>query len=677
MSSLLRLPILMILPALALADDGIWLMNQPPVARIAKERGFDVPAGFVGKLQRASVRLMNGGSASFVSPRGLIFTNHHVASECIQKLSSPERDLMKNGFLAASESGELKCPDYEANILEEITDVTARVNAAAARGASAAEANRQRKAEMTVIEKACVAAGGGRCDVVTLYAGGLYHLYRYRKYTDIRLVFAPEFAIAAFGGDPDNFTYPRYCLDFSFLRAWENGKPASTPNYLRWSRKGVRDGELIFVSGHPGTTGRLETVAALEFFRDHSYPLTLDYLKSIIAALEKYSAGSAEDRRVAQDNLFTQQNSFKAYTGFLAGLRDPALIARKRDDEATLVSRSGAGSEKTLSGVAAVYKSYEEFYVRYLLLERFAGRGSELYQIAREVLRYGVEKTKPDSERLREYVTPALDSLEQVMYSPAPIEPSHEEAVLANYLAFLKARLGADDPLVKKLLAGRSPAEAAHDYVGTSKLIDLAERKRLANDPAAAAESNDGMLRLVRALDGEARQYRKRFEDTVEAPLAQAAKAIAQARFAAYGADDYPDATFTLRLSYGVVKGYKNADGKDVPWTTTLGGVYGRATGVDPFALPTSWIAARSRLKSTPFDFVSTADTHGGNSGSPTVDTKGEVVGILFDGNLEGLPNRFVYREGRERSVHVASQGIVEALRKVYKANAIVKELLR
>jgi hypothetical protein len=661
----------------AAADDGIWLLNQPPLARIAKDHGARVTPAFLASLRKASVRLVNGGSASFVSPRGLIFTNHHVAAECIQKLSRPDRDLMKNGFLAASDAAELPCPDYEANILEEITDVTARVNAVVPAGTAAAEANRLRKAEMTAIEKACTEPGEGRCDVVTLYAGGLYHLYRYRKYTDIRLVFAPELAIAAFGGDPDNFTFPRYCLDVSFLRAWENGKPASTPSYLEWSRHGAREGELMFVTGHPGTTGRLEPLAALEFFRDHSYPFLLAYLDATIAALTRYGDASEENRRVAQENLISQQNSFKAYTGFLRGLNDPALMARKRDEESTLASRAGSGFQASLHTVAGVYCEYEKFYARYYLLERQAARGSELFAIARHVLRYGAEKSKPDPGRLREYVTPALDSLEQSMYTTAPITASHEIAVIASYLDFMRRRLGEGDDLVKRVLAGKTPEEAARDYVGASDLGKVDARKRLANDPAAAAQSNDGMIRLVRLLDTEARDYRKRYEDRIEAPLTEVARSVAQARFDAFGTGAYPDATFTLRLSYGPAIGYRNATGREVPWTTTFNGVYLRATGTDPFALPPSWLTARSRLnRRVPFNFVTTADTHGGNSGSPTVNTKGEVVGILFDGNFEGLPNRFVYRDERERSVHVASQGIVEALRKVYKANALLKELL-
>jgi len=666
----------------ALADEGIWLFNQFPRQQVKQKYGFDATDEFLEQVRLASVRFNNGGSGSFVSPNGLLFTNHHVGSDCIQQLSTKDNDYMTNGYYASTQAAEKRCPDLEVNVLLKTEDITGRVNEGIATGAVPAEANRLRKAAMSRIEKECTDKTGNRCDVVTLFSGGQYHLYQYKKYTDVRLVFAPETDIAAFGGDPDNFMYPRYCLDFSFFRAWENGRPADTGRHLRWSRNGAQEGELTFVSGHPGTTGRLATMAELEFSREVSYPLIYGRLASVIQTLETYSAASAENRRVARDNLFSQQNSYKAYTGFLAGLRDKGLMARKSEQEKKLRAAIAGDPDKRekfgkiWDEVAAAYRDFQGFYKPFWLLERGATRGSELLATARMVLRYGEEKAKPGEQRLREFADAGLASLEQSMYSTAPIHESMEVAVIADYLRFLEKELGAADPTVKALLAGKSAGEAAAEYVNTSKLTDVAERKRLAGDREAARNSSDGMIRLARILDGPAREYRKKFEDGVEAALTMSASRVAQARFAVLGAGEYPDATFTLRLSYGPVVGYRNAQGKKVAYTTTFDGVYKRATGKEPFVLPQRWEKARRSLKlKTPFNFVTTADTHGGNSGSPTINTKGEVVGILFDGNIEGLPNRFVYTDEMARSVHVASQGIVEALEKVYDARPLLVEL--
>ena len=662
----------------AWCDDGIWLVNQFPKQRVKERYGFEVTDAFLERLRLGSVRLNNGGSGSFVSPQGLIFTNHHVASDCIQQLTTPQSDLMKNGFWAAAQKDERACPDLEVNVLLAIEDVTAQVQAAI-KGAATAEANQKRKAAMTGIEKACnTQYAGQRCDVVMLYAGGLYHLYRYRKYTDIRLVFAPETAAAAFGGDPDNFMYPRYCLDVAFFRAYENGQPARVANYLPWSKTGAREGELQFVSGHPGSTGRLATQSELEFSRDVSYPFVLEQLGRLIETLKQYGARGPDEARVAVDNLTSQQNSFKAFTGFLAGLREPDLMARKRDEEKTL--RAAAAGDVSLAsvwdGVAAAFKEYAAFYKRYWLLESNAGRGSDLFAQARRLLRYTEEKGKPNADRLREYVDPALPAVEQTLFSDAPITASQEMVVLASYFASLERELGASDPVVRAVLDGRSAAAAASAYVSASKLSDAAERKRLGADAAAPARSSDGMLRLVRALEPEARALRQRQEDRLEATTTEAASKVARVRFAKFGATAYPDATFTLRISYGPAKGYRNAAGAAVPWTTDFAGLYRHATGVDPFTLAPRWIERKAALKlRTPFNYVTTTDTHGGNSGSPSVNIKGEVVGILFDGNIESLPNRFVYREERERSVHVTTQSVVEALRSVYGARRLLVEL--
>jgi hypothetical protein len=663
------------------ADDGIWLFNQFPRQTVKQKYGFDVTDQFLDRMRVGTVRFYGIASGSFVSPTGLLFTNHHVASECIQQLGSKEHDYMANGFSAKTEAEEQKCPDLEADVLLSMTDVTAGVREGVQPDAPAAEASRVRRANSARIEKDC-AASGDRCEVVTLYSGEQYHLYRYKKYTDIRLVFAPETDVAAFGGDPDNFTYPRYCLDIVFFRAYEGGRPASTPDYLRWSKEGVKDGELIFVPGSPGSTGRLNTMAQLEFFRDTSYPLVWSQLGSLIKVLKAYSAKSAENQRVAADNLSTQQNSYKAYTGFLAGLRDPKLMAAKRREEKELRDavakdpKMNAAFGKAWDQLAAAYQECRDFYAPYLMLESFAGRGSDLFGIARQVSRLAEERGKPNEQRLRDYRDSALPGVEASLFAEIPIVDSMEVAALTYYLEALKKTLGASDPTVKAVLNGKTPADAAKEYVATSKLKDIAERKRLAADPAAVKASRDGMIRLALALDPRARELRKRFEDRVDAVVTENGSKVAQARFAVKGAGAYPDATFTPRVSFGAVKGYRNNAGRDIPYATDFAGLFRRATGKEPFRLPPSWLKSKAKLNlATPFNFVSTADTHGGNSGSPTLNTKGEVVGILFDGNIEGLPNRFIYTEEQARSVHVASQGIVEALRNVYGADRLLAEL--
>ncbi len=671
----------LILATCLAADEGMWVFDRFPRDLVQKNYGVSLSQDFLKHLERSSVRFNNGGSGSFVSPHGLLFTNHHVGQDCIQKVSSAEHDYMANGFYAASEGNEKLCPDLEVNVLVATSDVTAKVNDGIRADTTTADANRMRKASMGRIEKECSSASGNRCDVVTLYSGGQYSLYQYKKYTDVRLVFAPEYAIAQFGGDPDNFMYPRFCLDFSLFRAYENGKPAVTPEYLAWSHAGVKDGELTFVSGNPGSTGRLQTVAQMEFSRDVSYPLILSMLQERSDRLLAFGAQNAENKRVAQDYLDTAQNSLKAITGFEQGLKDPKLMQRKREDErklrAAIADDPGKQQKfgKVWDEIAAAYADYAKFFKTYYLLE--AGPdSSELFSIARGVARYAEEKPKPNDQRLREYQDAGLASLEQGLFSPAPLNAPLEELMLAIEFRFLEKQLGAGDPVVKAVLAGKTPEQAAHYWVSTSKIQNVEERKRLAHNLDGVKNSEDGMIRLALLLDGPARKYRKEFEDKVEAAITASASKIAQARFAVYGANEYPDATFTPRLSYGPVKGYSDAAGHPVPYATTIAGLYKHATGKDPFQLPASWIKAKAALDpKTPFDFVTTSDTHGGNSGSPTVNTRNEIIGILFDGNIEGLPNRYLYSEERARSVHVASNVIIESLKKVYHADRVLAEL--
>jgi hypothetical protein len=657
----------------------MWLFNAVPADPLAARFKFTPAQGLLDHLRLSSVKF-GGGSGSFVSPQGLIFTNHHVASGCIQNVSSKEHNYMRDGFYAAKAAEELKCPGLEVQVLLEITDVTAKVGSAVQAKPDSAEAAQQRRAAMSALEKACVAEHGGACNVVTLYSGALYHLYRYKNYGDVRLVFAPEDAIAFFGGDPDNFTYPRYDLDITFLRAYENDQPASTPNYLKWSRNGVQDGELALVSGHPGSTDRSITLAQFAYMRDVSYPRNLKMLKAIIDALKQYGAVSEENKRVARGKLFGAENSFKVRDGEFKGLVDARQYAEKKQIEDKLRAEIAA-NPKTREEVGKAFEEIEGAYAAWrgqskeYLLESGAVL-CDLFSIAKNLHRLAAEKAKPNDQRLREYTDAALPSLQVRLFSAAPITADLEALVLQKYFELLVSELGAGHATVKEILTGRTPAAAARAYVASSKLADVAERKRLAADPAALHASEDGMLRLVRLMDPAARAIRKTFDDRIDAVERASASRIARARFALYGGSAYPDATGTLRFAFGAVKAYRDPRNEPVPSTVDFAGMYRHATGEEPFKLPQRWLDAKTKIKQkTAFNFVSTADITGGNSGSPAVNTKGEVIGIVFDGNYEAMHNRFIYGMTNERAVHVASQGIVEALGTVYKADRVLAEL--
>jgi hypothetical protein len=662
------------------ADEGLWLFNAIPESQLASKFGFRPTKEFLDHLRLASVRF-GGGSGSFVSPNGLIFTNHHVASRCIQNMSSQEHNYMRDGYYAETAERELKCPGLEVQVLLEIEDVTGRVKEAVTAPPSDPKAAVQRQAAINTIEKECMDRHGGSCSVVTLYSGALYHLYRYKKYTDVRLVFAPEEAIAFFGGDPDNFTYPRYDLDITFLRAYEDGKPASTPHYLKWSGSGPREGELALVSGHPGSTDRFITLAQLEYLRDVSYPRTLRHLSAIIQALKEYGAKSEENHRVARDKLFGAENSFKVRDGELKGMRESWLMETKRRSEEQFRAAAAANpkAKEELEGafeqVAAAYEKWRPRSAEYLL--ESGATLCDMFTYARHLYRLAEERKKPNAERLREYSDAALPSLELRLFAQTPVTPELEALMLQKWFELLEAELGASHPVVRQILDGKTAAEAARGYVFSSKVNDVSERKRLAADAVAVLSSQDGMIRLVRMIDGPARAIRKVFEEEFDTVVRDASSRIARARFTLYGTAVYPDATGSLRLSFGAVRGYRNAQGQPVQWATDFAGLYRRATGKEPYKLPARWLERKSALKlKTPFNFVSTADIIGGNSGSPTVNTRGEIIGIVFDSNYEAMHNRFVYGMDRgERCVHVASNGIAEALRSVYGAARVLEEL--
>ncbi|MFO0891343.1 MAG: S46 family peptidase [Isosphaeraceae bacterium] len=676
------------------ADEGMWVFNNLPLGALKAKYGFEPPTGWAEHLRSSAVRFNSGGSGSFVSADGLIMTNHHVGADTLAKLGTKEKDYYRDGFFARSHEEEVKAPDLELNALIGIEDVTARVNAGVTPGMDDASAEKVRRRAMAEIEKESTDRTGLRSDVVTLYQGGQYHLYTYKKYTDVRLVFAPEFAIAFFGGDPDNFEYPRYDLDVCFFRAYEDGKPARPQHYLKWSKNGTRDGDLVFVAGHPGRTNRLNTLASLHYLRDVSVPFTVDYLKDREAFLLEYSKRSEEAARQAKEELFGTQNSRKARIGGLGGLRDDAFMASKAQAENELRSRIAADPKKKEAYAAAwdriaqAQKAAADLSKPYNFVEGAPRLGhgvafdSELFRIARTLIRLAEEKPKPNSERLREYRDSALQSLEFALYSEAPIYPQFEEAKLAHSLAFWK-KVMPDHPLVDRVLRGRSPEEAARDLVHESKLAQIPVRKKLAKGGKAAIEqSDDPMIKLALAVDADARAVRKEYEDRVEGVQNSNYALIARALFEDRGDSTYPDATFTLRLAYGVVKGY-DVDGKSIPPYTTIGGAFTHAHAHgnrDPYELPPSWHEARksgSLHLETPLNFVSTADIIGGNSGSPVVNRDNEVVGLIFDGNIQSLVLDYGFDEKVARAVSVDSRAILECLRSVYRADRLVEELSR
>jgi hypothetical protein len=520
--------------------------------------------------------------------------------------------------------------------------------------------------------------------VVTFYSGEVYNLYKYKKFTDVRLVFAPEFDAAFFGGDPDNFTYPRYDLDITFFRVYENDKPAHIEQYLRWSRDGVKDNDLVFVSGHPGSTGRQRTIAQLEFLRDLDYPSRLETYKRRIALLQNFGSHSEESARIAKEHLFGYQNSYKAITGYLAPLNDKQIMAGKQAAEAKLEAAFQAdpknkGAASPWEEIATTVKVQREIYLPLTYLERNRAFNSELAYFARWIVRATAEKTKPSDQRLREYRDSALPSLEQELFSTAPVYKSLEVLTLADSFAQMRDALGAENSVIQKILNGKTPEDAAKDLIANTKLEDVSVRKRLYEGGTAAVQaSTDPLIVLMRDLDPDARSLRKQYDDQVDAVERRAGASIARARFAHSRYDQPPDATFTLRLSYGAVKGYVE-NGKKIPYFTTFAGGFQHAAEHDnqpPYQLPESWMKAKSALKlPTPLNYVSTADIIGGNSGSPTVNKKGEVVGIIFDGNIQSLAWNFVYDDVEARSVHVDSRGILEALRQIYRATGLVDEL--
>jgi hypothetical protein len=685
MKKLLMLAAAAMLPCLAAADEGMWTFDNPPAAAIKSRYGVELTREWLDRVRGATLRLESGCTASFVSPTGLILTNHHCAEDCIAENSSAETDRLGKGFLARTAGEELRCQGEAASVLVRTEDVTDQVRGAT-EGLEPARAVEARRAALTRLEQACEeaaakdrATGPLKCEAVTLYQGGQYWIYAYKRYNDVRLVFAPEKDIAAFGGDVDNFQFPRWSLDMAILRAYEDGKPARTPNRLRMDWKGAAAGEPVFVAGHPGTTQRLMTRAELDAQRDAFLPFWLLRFAELRGRLIQFGKGSEESERRATAYLNTLENSIKVRRKQLDALNEDALFERKAAEEAALAAALADGPDAdAFDRIEKAQRIYRDIVVRHTFLEGGAGFNSELFGHARTLVRAAAERAKPNAERLRPYTDARLPRIEQELRAATPYYADLDQVRLSFSLERMREWLGPDDPLVRQVFGRESPDTLAAKLIGGSKLADPAVRMALyeGGQPAVDA-SDDPMIRLAVAVDPDAAALRKRMEDEVEGPTRQAQEAIAAARFRTLGTGVYPDATFTLRLSYGAVEGWVEQGAAVAPFTT-LERAFERATGRPPFRVPESWLdTAHDLAMETPFNFVATLDIVGGNSGSPIVNARGDVVGLAFDGNIHSVAGGYGYDARSNRAIGVDVRIMRLALERVYGAGSLLAEMER
>ena len=661
----------------ALADEGMWTFDNFPSAKVKQAYGFAPSRQWLDHVRLASLR-SPGCSASFVSPEGLVMTNHHCVANCEAQLSTAQKNYAENGFYAQRREDEIRCPNFDLLQLVAVTDVTKTVQSAIA-GKTGAAANAALREVTLREEQSCGNAPPVRCQVVPLYHGGIYELYRYKRYDDVRLAFAPEFSVAQFGGDPDNFNFPRFDYDLSLLRAYENDRPAASPDYFPWSPDGSTAGELVFVPGNPGGTSRELTTSELAYERDYGLPAGIAQSEELRGILEEFMRRGPEPRREANERLFYLENGIKVQNGRRLSLVDPAFFGTKVREEKTL--RAAVAAKRALRHYASAWAEIERLQPLRQSVAPRAGAATAatpgLLGVAVTLVRAGDERTKPNAQRLPEFTDLNLPRLQRALLTPTPHYPDLDEIELAFRLSKLRETLGTDDPLVKAFLGPESPDQLAHRLVSETKLGDPAVRKALYDGGKdAIAASTDPMIVMARNLDPQLRALRKDVEDRITAPSRAAAERIAKARFAVYGTKIDPDATFTLRLSYGTVKGFPNQSNVQVPPYTTIGGLFERATGADPYVLPKSWLDAKTSLNlATPMNLTTTNDIIGGNSGSPLIDQRGRIVGLAFDGNIFSLGGDYGYDPVRNRMIAVDSRAMLEALTKVYHADRLVAEI--
>ena len=664
----------------ALADEGMWTFDDFPTGAVQQAYGARIAPAWLDHVRLSTIRLTNC-TASFVSPEGLILTNHHCVESCLAELSSKDRSLVELGFAAADRSTEARCPAQLADVLvgtENVTDAIAKAIA----GLSDAAANNVRKRTLTALEQGCEQAsvkaktGKLRCQVVTLYQGGEYFLYKYKRYDDVRMVFAPEADIASFGGDPDNFQFPRWSLDFSILRVYENGKPAATPNYLQINFAGPAGNQLVFVAGHPGSTARLQTRAQLKFDRDLPLPITLMRAAELRGRFIQFGTTNPADYRIVEAPLNSLQNAIKVRRKELDSLNDDALLMDKTRAEEKLRASAQLGGTDPWHDIETATERERALYLQYIFLESGAGFNSGLFRDARLLVRGAEERTKRNTDRLREFTDASLPLIQRELFARVPVYPELEVLTLSFSLERMREWLGPDDPVIRRLLSKESPNSLATRLIAETKIDDADVRKQLWQGGKTAVDaSRDPMIQLARGVDVDARAVRKQYEDEVEAPIAAAAQRIAAARFKVYGTNVYPDATFTLRLNYGTVQGWIE-NGTPVEPFTYLGRIFERATGSSPFKIPDSWMKVKERLDMrTPFCISTSNDIVGGNSGSPLVDADGRIVGLMFDGNIHSVAGHYWFNAANNRAIAVHPAIIREALDKVYGAKSLLTEL--
>jgi hypothetical protein len=664
------------------ADEGMWTFDNFPADAVQQAYGVEITPAWLDHVRLSTVRLTNC-TASFVSPDGLLLTNHHCVESCLGELSSKDQSLMELGFIARERLAERRCATQIADVLVGVENVTAVVaKASAGAGAGDQAANDARKKTLTTLEQSCEQAsahaptGKFTCQAVTLYGGGQYFLYKYKRYDDVRLVFTPETDIAAFGGDPDNFQFPRWSLDFAILRAYEHGKPAKVSDYLRINFAGPSINEPVFVSGHPGSTSRLETLAQLEFERDLLLPTTLLRNSELRGGYIQFSRGNQADMQLIEGPLNNLENGIKVRRKLLDALHDDSLMVRKKAEEATLRALAKPEGPDPWQQIESATARERAVYLPYSFVEGGAGFNTILFRYARLLLRGADERTKPNAERLREFTDSNLPRIEQQLYAHVPIYAEVETLTLSFSLQRMREWLGPDYPLIRRLLAKESPEALATRVVAETKLDDPMVRKQLWQGGKSALDaSRDPMIELARSIDGDARTIRKQIENEVEAPITAASTRIAAERFKAFGTRVYPDATFTLRLNYGTVTGWVE-NGTPVPPFTYLDRAFERATGASPFKVPESWIKVKGQLDMhTPFCISTSNDIVGGNSGSPLIDARGNVVGLMFDGNIDSIAGSYWFDAAKNRAIAVHPAIIREALDKVYGAKSLLAEL--